>query len=241
MKSGTTFYLRAAVCWFIAITFACAASPQRAEAQVAPSWVQNLEQAYPSREWVAVTAQGTDRNQAESAAMNALARAFKTDVASLAIASQQFSQMVNTMAGKQSVSFDQSQNFAQEVNTASSVQGLIGVQTDMYTARDNTVYVTARMNRAECGRRYQAMIRENDRVIAQLLGTARRLPESFDAYSALNYAYSLAVPTDNFQGIWEVLDVGAVSQKPSYGSADAIKTLMQNTARAIHRRYGGWR
>jgi hypothetical protein len=165
--------------------------------------------------------------------MNALARAFKTDVASLASASQQFSQVVNTMTGKQSVSFDQSQNFAQEVTTASSVQGLIGVQTEVYTAEDRTVYVNARMNRAECGRRYQAMIRENDRVINQLLGTARGLPESFDAYSALNYAYNLAVPTDNFQNIWEVLDAGAVSHKPSYGSAEAIKTLMQNVARAI--------
>jgi hypothetical protein len=233
VKSGTTFHLTVVVCWFIGITIACAASPQTAEIQAAPPWVQNLEQTYPSREWIAVTAQGTNRNQAESAAMNALARAFRTDVASLASASQQFSQVLNTMAGKQSVSFDQTENFAQEVNTSTNVQGLIGVQTDVYTASDNTVYVNARMNRAECGRRYQAMIRETDRVISQLLGTARALPESFDAYSALSYAYNLAVPTDNFQSIREVLDAGAVSQKPSYGSAEAIKTLLQNTARSI--------
>jgi hypothetical protein len=207
--------------------------PAAVQAPPAPSWVQNLEQTYPSREWVAVTAQGTSRNQAESAALSALARAFKTDVASLATASRQFSQVLNTMAGKQSVSFDQTENFAQEVNTSTNVQGLIGVQTEVYTAPDNTVYVNARMNRAECGRRYQVMIRENDRVISQLLETARGLPESFDAYSALNYAYSLAVPTDNFQSIWEVLDTGAVSQKPSYGSAEAIKTLLQDTARSI--------
>jgi hypothetical protein len=233
MKSGAIFYLTAAACWFAAITTACASPPQTAVVRTAPPWVQNLEQVYPRREWVAVIGQGANRNQAESAAMNALARAFKTDVASLASASQQFFQAVNTMAGKESLSFDQTQNFAQEVNTASTVRGLIGVQTDAYTAEDRTVYVNARMNRAECGRRYQAMIRENDRVISRLLDTAEGLPESFDAYSALNYAYSLAVPTDNFQSIWEVLDAGAVSQKPSYGSADAVKTLLQNTARAV--------
>jgi hypothetical protein len=233
MKRGATFQLWAAVCWCIAMTGGCVASPQVAESQAAPLWVQNLEQAYPSREWVAVVGQGADRNQAESAAMNALARAFKTDVESLASASQQFSQVANTMAGKMSVSFDQSQNFAQEVTTASAVQGLIGIQTDVYAARDNTVYVNARMNRAECGGRYQAMIRENERVITQLLNTARGLPENFDSYSALNFAHSIAVPTDNFQTIWEVLDPRAVSQKPSYGSADAIRTLLQNTARAI--------
>jgi hypothetical protein len=77
------------------------------------------------------------------------------------------------------------------------------------------------------------MIRENDLVIAQLLTIAQFFPAAFDAYAALNYAYNIAVPTDNFQGIWEVLDAKAVSQKPSYGSADAIKVLLQNTARAI--------
>jgi hypothetical protein len=56
MKSGITFYLRTAVCWFLAVTIACASSSQKAEVQAAPPWVQNLEQAYPSREWVAVTA-----------------------------------------------------------------------------------------------------------------------------------------------------------------------------------------
>jgi hypothetical protein len=195
--------------------------------------VQNLEQVYPSREWVAVTGQGTDRDQAESAAMNALARAFKTDVESLASASRQFSQAVNTAAGKNTVSFDQSQNFAQEVNTTSNVRGLIGVQTDVYTADDKTVYVNARMHRAECGQRYQAMIRENDRVITQLLDTAKSLPAGFDAYAVLGYAHSIAVPTDNFQNIWEVLDPRAVSQKPSYGNADTVRTQMQNIARAI--------
>jgi hypothetical protein len=65
------------------------------------------------------------------------------------------------------------------------------------------------------------------------LGTARGLPASFDAYSALNYAYSIAVPTDNYQHIWEILDDRAASRKPSYGSADAIKALLQEPARAI--------
>jgi hypothetical protein len=120
-----------------------------------------------------------------------------------------------------------------DVTTSTNVRGLIGVQTDVYQAKDGTWYASARMNRQDCGQRYEAMIRENGKVITQLLAIAQSLPTTFDAYAALNYAYNIAVPTDNFQGIWEVLDSQAVSHKPSYGNADAIKVLLQNTARAI--------
>jgi hypothetical protein len=59
-------------------------------AQAVPAWIQNLESAFPSREWVAVTAQRTNQSQAEAAVMNALARAFRTNVASLTETSQRF-------------------------------------------------------------------------------------------------------------------------------------------------------
>ena len=61
------------------------ALPQVLRAQAAPGWVSSLERTFPSREWVAVTAQGVSQAQAEGAAMDALARAFKTDVASLTL------------------------------------------------------------------------------------------------------------------------------------------------------------
>jgi hypothetical protein len=165
--------------------------------------------------------------------MNALAQAFKTDVASLTQSSQAFAQVVSESAGKKTLVFDESKNFGQDIITKTDVKGLIGAQTEVFQASDGTWYVSARMNRRECGQRYEAMIRENNRVIGQLLALAKSLPTTFDAYAALNYAYSIAVPTDNFQLIWEVLDAKAVSQKPSYGSADAVKVLLQNAARAI--------
>jgi hypothetical protein len=202
-------------------------------AQTAPGWVADLARAFPASDWVAVQGTGADRAAAESAAMNALARAFKTDVASLTQASQRMSQIVTDAAGKQSITFNESRNLAAEVTTASQVRGLIGVQTDLYQAPDGTCYVNARMNRRECAARYSAMIQENGRVIARLMNLAAGMPSGFDAYSALNYAYNLAVPTDNFQNILEVLDPRTVSQKPSYGSADAIKVLLQNAARSI--------
>jgi flavin-binding protein dodecin len=202
-------------------------------AQTAPNWVNNLHQAFPEREWVAVTAQGTDQPQAEAAAMNALARAFRTDVASITLASQQFSQIVNNSAGSRNVSFDESRNFAQEVITGTNVKGLIGVQIDVYRARD-TVYVNARMNRRECSARYSAMIRENAAVINRLLALAAAAsPGTFEAYANISFAYAIAQVTDNFQNILEVLDPSAVNRRPGYGGANAIRAAMFECAALI--------
>jgi len=204
-------------------------------AQATPGWVNDLEKAFPTKDWVAVSAQGTSQPQAENAAMNALARAFKTDVASLTQASQKFSQIVNDAAGKKNVSFDESKNFSQDINTSTNVKGLIGVQIDVFRAKDKTVYVNARMNRSECGNRYSGMIKENTAIINRLLADAAAFPQqdSFDIYSRLSFAYSIALVTDNFQNILEVLDPSAVNRKPGYGGANAIKTKMLECASRI--------
>jgi len=204
-------------------------------AQAVPKWVKELDKAFPSKDWVAVVAQDTSQPQAENAAMNALARAFKTDVESLSQASQKFSQIVNEAAGKKTVSFDESKSFSLDVTTGTNVKGLIGVQTDIFRAKDNTVYVNARMNRKECGNRYSGMIKENAAIINRLLSDATAIKDqnSFDVYSRLSFAYSIALVTDNFQNILEVLDPTAVNRKPGYGGANAIKTKMLECAAGI--------
>jgi len=201
--------------------------------QAAPAWISSLERAYPSREWVAVTADGPSRPQAEMAAMNALARAFRTDVASLTQASQRFIQIVDNATGSRTIVFNESENFRQDVNTTTNIKGLIGVQIDAYRAPDNTVHVCARMNRRECAARYSGMIRENARIINTLLAAAAPIQGTFDAYARLNFAHSIAEVTDNFQNILEVLDTSAVSRKPAYGGAAAIRTKMLECASLI--------
>jgi len=201
----------------------------------APDWVNDLEKAYPSKEWVAVAAQGTSQAQAESAAMNALARAFKTDVASLTKTSQQFSQVISSAAGSKTIDFNESKNFSQDVKTSTNIRGLIGVQIDVYRASDKTVYVNARMNRRECAARYSGMIRENAAIINKLLADAAAIPEqdSLETYSRLSFAHAIAQVTDNFQNILEVLDVTAVNRKPGYGGANSIKAKMLECAAKI--------
>jgi hypothetical protein len=202
-------------------------------AQPAPLWVTNLERAYPSKDWIAVNGQGASQTQAESTAMNALARTFRTDIVSLTQASQKYSEIINSAAAKGKIKFDESKNFTQEVNTASNVKGLIGVQTDVYKASDKTVHVNARMNRRECAARYTGMIRENTAIINTLLKAAMPQQDTFDVYAKLGFAHAIAQVTDNFQNILEVLDSTAVNRKPNYGGANAIKAKMLEAAALI--------
>jgi len=49
----------------------------------------------------------------------------------------------------------------------------------------------------------------------------------------LNLAYSFAIVTDNFHSLLTVLDPSAISRRPSYGNAQAVKSLAQNAGRSI--------
>ncbi|MDR0759610.1 MAG: hypothetical protein LBF74_05800 [Treponema sp.] len=211
------------------------AAANRGQPPDTPDWARDLEKAYPSADWVAVTGQGAGRQEAEDAAMNALARAFKTDIASLTEANQRFSQIVDDTAGRKSVAFNESGNFSSRVKTASSVNALIGMETGTFQAADGIWYANARMNRRECAARYAGMTRENETVINRLLGRADILESrsGLDAYAALYYAASIAQVTDNFQNILEVLDPSAANRRPGYGGAAAIKTRMLSLAGRI--------
>ena len=210
--------------WMIIVPFCL-------NAQNAPGWVNNLENAFPGRDWIAVTAQGNSQSQAESNAMNALARAFRTDVASLTQASQQFTQIVNNSQNSVNVNFNESSNFSQEINTSSNIRGLIGVQIEVFRT-GNTFYVCARMNRRESAARYSGMIRENSVVIGNLLANSGQ-NGTFETYARLSFAHALAQVTDNFQNILEVLDPSAANRRPAYGGANAVRTRMQECASLI--------
>ena len=205
------------------------------EDETVPIWVNDLERAFPSRDWVRVPGEAKTRAQAENSVISALAQTFRTDVESLTQASQRYSQFIREAGGIKDINFEQSQNFEQMVTTGSRVRGLIGVQIDTYLAPNSTVYACARMNRRECAARYSGMIRENTANINRLLALAASAPEqgTFEVYSRLSFAHAIAQETDNFQNILEVLDPSAINNRPSYGSANAIKIKMLECAARI--------
>jgi hypothetical protein len=217
--------LTGTLCAALAVALAAQGKP--------PAWVQNNAAAYPDKDWISAVESAPNRNTAESLALNALARTFKVDVRGTAAAEINFAQTINQSGSKKMNTFTGSQSFSQEVISQSNVSGLVGVQSDTWTAPDGEVFANARMNRRECAARYAAAIRENAGVIKLLITDAETASGAFDAYEYLNVAASLAAITDNYQSILEVLDSSAVSRRPAYGGASAIKKMAQDKARAI--------
>jgi hypothetical protein len=211
----------------------CTVSAGFVQAQTPPTWVTNQAAAFPDKEWICVVETGTDRTATQNAAMNALARVFKTDVRGMTNAYQQFAQAVSESGNNKIATFTESKEFAQEVTTSTNVTGLIGVQSDAWTAANGMVYVNARMNRKDCAARYTGMIRENERVIRLLKESADQMPATFEAFESLSFAVNVATVTDNFQSLLEVLDVSAIDRRPNYGNADTVKALAQAVARSI--------
>jgi len=230
MKTNGKKQKRMCIRWFIAVI--CVTAADAAWAQTAPKWVTDKNTAFPDKEWLAVVAEGESRAQAETAAMNALARSFEVDLKSLSTANQQFANIVNEAAGKKSVSMQQSQSFAQEVTQASQVSGLIGVEVDTWSAANGTIFFIARMNRKGCASRYHAMMSENERNIVTLIEQAKTVPATFDSYACLSFASRIAEVNDNFQNIAHVLNP-VMDSRFAYGNADAVKTLARQTAQAI--------
>ena len=211
----------------------CAGSP-KAGSKAPPLWVTDSDKAYPNSEWLCVVEHEQNEKIAERAAITRLAQVFHVDLNSVTSANRQLAEDISKVRGKTAIVTSQSSDIAQELVSTSVVSGLIGLQVESWTnSRDGTAYANARMNRKECSARYSAMIRENEKVIDQLKDEADQNPETFEAYQLLNVAHSVALVTDNFHSLLTVLDPSTISKRPSYGNAEAVKSLAQNAARTI--------
>lgn len=200
----------------------------------APLWVTNPQDAYPESGWLCVVETGSDRNIAESAALNSLAQVFRLDVQGITMANRELGSKVQRNQGKEISESAQISNLAMELTTVSEVSGLIGVQKDFWTDnRSGLIYAGARMNRAEGAARYRALIQENEELIGVLKDSAKRTSGTFAAYENLAFAAAIAELTDNFYTILGVLQPGTVNQRPAYGNAEAIRALMREEAALI--------
>jgi hypothetical protein len=219
--------------FLVALLFSCAGSPQTENNRTPPLWVTDAEKAYPDRDWLCVVEAEQDAKLAERAAVTRLAQVFRVDLVSITDANRRFAETINSVKGKKRIITSQSSDIAQELISISAVSGLIGLQVESWANPNGRSYANARMNRKECSARYSAVIRENEKVIGGLLEEAERNPGTFEAFQTLNLAYSFAVVTDNFHGLLTVLDLSAVSMRPSYGNAETVKSLAQNAGRSI--------
>jgi hypothetical protein len=223
------------ILFLAALVFSCAASPQTQTAPIgaAPLWVTDTEKVYPDRDWLIVVEAEQDAKLAERAAVTRLAQVFRVDLVSVTNANRRFAETVSNVKGKSRLITSQGNAIAQELTSTSAVSGLIGLQIESWPNPKGRSYANARMNRKECSARYSAMIRENEKVIGGLTEEAERNPRTFEAFQVLNLAYSFAAVTDNLHSLLTVLDPSAISRRPSYGNAEAVKSLAQSAGRSI--------
>jgi len=214
-----------------ALVFSCAGTPPRTQAP--PLWVTDTGKVYPDRDWLIVVEAEQDAKLAERAAVTRLAQVFRVDLVAVTNANRQFAETINSVKGKSRLITSQSSAIAQELTSTSAVSGLIGLQIESWPNPNGRSYANARMNRNECSARYSAMIRENEKVIGGLKEEAERNPRTFEAFQMLNLAYSFAVVTDNLQSLLTVIDPSTISKRPSYGNAEAVKSLAQGAGRSI--------
>jgi len=214
-----------------ALFFSCAGSPQAGGKT--PAWVPDAKNVYPDSDWLCVVAAEQNAKLAEKAAITGLAQVFRVDLVSVTSANRQFADAVNNVKGKKQIVTSESSDIAQELTSVSAVSGLIGLQVESWENPKGRSYANARMNRKECSARYASMIRENEKVIGNLIDEAAKNPGSFDAYQTLNLAYDFAVVTDYSASLLSVLDPSTISRKLSYGNAEAVKALAQNAGRSI--------
>lgn len=150
------------------------------------------------------------------------------DVQGITKANQILVNKVQRNKGKETSESVEMRNFSNELTAVSEVSGLIGIQKDFWTdSRSGMAYASARMNRVEGAARYTAMIQENEALISALKESAQKASGTFAAYENLSFAANVAELTDNFYTIRGVLQPEAASQRPTYGSAEAIRALMR--------------
>jgi hypothetical protein len=220
------------IVFIITIASSCVTA-EGAKKGATPRWVYDLKAVYPDSEWLAVVEQAGTRKNAESAAIDALARIFRTDVLGVTNAYMEYTQTITSAKKKKITSLDESRTFAQNVTTTASVSGLVGVVTESVQDQDGIWWANARMNRAECAAVYERTVRENEKIIADLRSDAAKNPGTLDAYADLRFAVIVAQVTDDLQSKLAILDSGAARRGVNYGNTDALRAEAITIARAI--------
>ena len=220
---------------FIAAFSSCATA-EGTQKGGTPRWVYDLKAVYPDNEWLAVIEQAGSRQNAESAALDALARIFHTDVVGVTNAYMEYAQAFTSAKKKKIASLDESQEsraFAQNVTTTASVSGLVGVVTESAQDHNGVWWAVSRMNRAECAAVYEKTVRENENIIVGLRADAEQHPGTLDAYTDLRFAVIVAQVTDDLQSKLAILDKNAARRGVSYGNTDALRAQALAAARSV--------
>lgn len=193
-----------------------------------PSWVSNSQAAYPSSRYLSAVGSGKSTSEAENAAIAAIARIIKQNVASTLVTTE-----------KDSVSSSGASNYQSTIDeiieTHSVVDALVGVKIGEFwwDTKDN-VFAVAYVEKQEATQYYSKKISDNEAVIVEKMALAKKNEGDFSSFTLVLQALNLAEEVDQYLDILHAMDTNAARNKIlQYGSSIAVKEFSYTVAQKI--------
>ncbi len=202
---------------FLALLVSCASSPLGS--LTAPDWITNTFESYPDSEYLSAVGFAQDRTTAEAEAVSNLSKILKQRVESTSTASQSFEENFTT----------QNREYETTVKTSSLIDEITGIKIqEVWTARDNTTYALALINRKEVGTFYAQKIKENESSINALLTFMIDNEATFAGVSSAGKALQIAYQNEAYLELLSVINPTMYKNTTlAYKSATAISVLLQ--------------
>lgn len=191
-----------------------------------PLWVTDPMAVYADSKYLSAVGYAPDRPSAEADAVASLSKTIRQRVEANSSATQSFD----------SDSEGVDREFTATVQTSSIIEEIAGIKIqEVWTAKDDTVYTLASINREEVGRYYSRKIRDFEAGISGFIAFTADNPASFEGLDALEKALALAYENELHLDLLAVINpMSYKTATLAYQSAQTIEVLIQHEKEKIN-------
>lgn len=158
----------------------------------APSWMGELETAYPEADYLAAVGSGDTRRDAESDAMAALARQFTVKVKVDSVAQQKYAELV-----KDDKTYTESERrISQSVGTQASEQFVNLKFSDPYVDASGSTHIVAYLERKPTANLYRTLIQKDLDKVESFQSRAGGDVGAIQRFAYLDAAYQISLNAD---------------------------------------------
>ncbi len=184
-----------------------------------PLWVTDLNAVFPESEYLAAVGYAQDRTTAEAEAIANVSKIIKQRVEAESSARESFENNLT----------EQSREYETTVTTSSVIDEIMGLKVqEVWSAKDETVYAVALINRQEVGSFYLQKINENEDAINALLNFMIDNEATFEGIRAAHSALEIAYENQTYLELLSVINPTMFTRTDlAYHSTDAISVLIQ--------------
>ncbi len=201
----------------VSLAFSCTSTSSTNTS--APSWVTDVHAEYAESNYLGAVGHAQDRSTAEAEAVANVSKIISQRVQAESTATQSFENNLT----------DLNRSYETTVTTSSVLDEIIGIKIqEVWTAKDNTVYALALIDRSEVGGFYAQKIRENEDAINGLLNFMIDNEATFEGVGAAQNALAIALENDAYLKLLSIINPAMFkSIDLAYKSSNAISVLIQ--------------